>query len=153
MSEPSLAILEHKKEPFLKAFVRSGKVAPATRAVRISRDAVYDWIKADPVFRRQFQKAKRERFDSQTVILSQSFDLFLATVKPIVPADLFTRIVAATNLTLSKRKFKVDASSTVSITSRKKERFPSFEAHPEPANSGLNGGSRGPQGKNERPLT
>lgn len=146
MSATSTAILEHKKEPFLKAFLRTGKVAPATRAVRISRDAVYDWLRADPSFRRQFNLAKKNKFDQETGALCECLEFFLAIVKPIVSSDVYPRIVAATNLTLTQRKFKDGASSTARPASRK-VRLPSFDVHPEPANS-ENGGSRGRTGKN-----
>ncbi len=139
MSSTAPAILEHKKEPFLKSFLRFGKVAPATRAVRISRDAVYDWLRSDPNFRRQFNFAKKNKFDSQTSQLSECLEFFLSVVKPIIPSDLYPRVVAATNLTLTQRKFKVGSGSTVRAASRK-VRLPSFDVHPESANS-VNGGS------------
>lgn len=142
----SPAILEHKKEPFLKALRRSGKVVPAARAVRISPDAIYDWLRADASFRRGFNQAKRERFDDETAQLSEALDLFLAIVRPIIPTELYPRIVAATNLTLSQRKFKEGSHSTVRTSSRK-VRFPSFDVHPESANSGDFGNRV--QGKNE----
>ncbi len=147
MSETATAILEHKKLPFLKAFIRTGKVAPATRAVRISRDAVYDWLRADSSFRRQFNQAKKSHFDHETGALAECFEFFLSVVKPIVTSDLYTRIVAATNLKLTTRKFKVGSSSTARAASRKVIGLPSFDAHPESANS-VNGGSRGHTGKN-----
>ncbi len=146
MSASSPAILEHKKEPFLKAFLRTGKVAPATRAVRISRDAVYDWLRSDSSFRRQFNLAKKNKFDHETGALSECFEFFLSVVKPIVPSELYPRVVAAINLALTQRKFKVGTSSTVRPASRKVG-LPSFDVHPEPANS-VNDGSRGSTGKN-----
>ncbi len=136
MSSASTAILEHKKQPFLKAFVRTGKVAPATRAARISRDAVYDWLRVDPKFRKAFQIAKRQRYDHETVVLSEALDVLLSVIKPIIPSELYPRVVAATNLTLSQRKFKDASSSTVRVSSRKEVRFTSVDVHPEKANLG-----------------
>lgn len=146
MSSSPIAILERKKDPFLKAFLRYGKVAPATRAVRISRDAVYDWRRSDPDFRRKFNQAKRERYDHETKIMAIILDLVLESIRPVVPSDVYPKAVAAANLKLSNRRFKDDASPTVRVTSRK-ARFPSFDVHPEPASS-ENDGSRDPQGKN-----
>ena len=103
MSATATAILEHKKQPFLKALLRFGKVAPATRAVRISRDAVYDWRRADPKFRREFDAAKKNHYDHETGALSECFEFFLSIVKPILPSDHYTRVVAATNLKLTTR--------------------------------------------------
>ncbi len=157
MSATAIAILEHKKQPFLKAFLRTGKVAPAARAVRISRDAVYDWRRDDPTFRREFNNAKRGAFDHKTSELALSFEYFLAAIRPVLPADVYPRVVAQINLTLTNRKFKAGSTSTgnrlsVRTTSRKQAGLPSFDVHPESANS-VNGGSRDhAQGKNE-PLT
>ncbi len=159
MSANAPAILEHKKQPFLKAFLRTGKVAPATRAVRISRDAVYDWLRADSAFRRDFNRAKRGKFDHETVQLAECMEVFLSIIKPIIPAELYHRVIATINLTLTNRKFKAGSTSTdnrlsdnrlsVRTASRKQGRLPSFDVHPEPANS-VNGGSRVlPPGKNE----
>ncbi len=106
MSQIATAILEHKKQPFLKAFLRTGKVAPATRAVRISRDAVYDWLRADPSFRRDFNSVKRGVFDHKTVALTECFEFFLAVIRPVLPAEQYQKVVAATNLTLTTRQFK-----------------------------------------------
>ncbi len=148
MSASPPAILEHKKQPFLKAFLKTGKVAPATRAVRISRDAVYDWLRADPSFRREFNRAKREKYDSKTSALSECLEFFLSIVKPILPANLYPRVVAATNLTLSTRHYNAGASPATRPASRKEVRLPSFDVHPETAIS-ENGGSRDlHQGKN-----
>ncbi len=149
MSSTATAILEHKKQPFLKAFLRTGKVAPATRAVRISRDAVYDWLRADPDFRRDFNRAKRGNFDRQTSELALSFEYFLSVIRPVIPAKLYPKVVATINLTLTNRQFKAGSTATGRTASRKQVRLPSFDVHPEPANS-MNGGSRVlPQGKNE----
>jgi hypothetical protein len=142
----TIAILEHKKEPFLKAFQRTGKVAPATRAVRISRDAVYDWLRDDSSFRRRFNEAKRNKYDAKTGQLSECMEFFLSVVKPIVPSEVFPRIVSAINLTLATRKFKDGSTATGRTASRKSTRLPSFDVFPESANS-ENGGSRD-QGKN-----
>lgn len=151
MNFAPIAILEHKKEPFLKAFIRTGKIAPATRSARISRDAVYDWLRIDPIFRKAFQKAKRQKYDHQTATLSEAIDILLAVVKPLAPAELYPRIVAAVNLMLSQRKFKDAPSPTARSTSRNKVRFPSVEVHAEPASSS-DRGNRFEHGKNG-PLT
>lgn len=149
MSATAHAILEHKKQPFLKAFLRTGKVAPAARAARVSRDFVYDALKNDASFRRQFNLAKRGIYDHRTAALSECFEFFLAIVKPIVPSDIYPRVVAAMNLTLMQRNFKDGSSSTAHSASRKQVRLPSFDVHPESANS-VNDGSRNlHSGKNE----
>jgi len=146
MSSTATAILEHKKQPFLKAFLRFGKVAPAARIVRVSRDAIYDWRRDDPDFRRQFNLAKKNKFDSHTSQLAECLEFFLSVVKPIIPSDLYPRVVAATNLTLTQRKFK-DGSGSTARTASRKVRFPSFDVHPESANS-VSGGNQGQTGKN-----
>ncbi len=153
MSATAIAILEHKKLPFLKAFQRSGKVAPATRAVRISRDAVYDWLRSDPNFRREFNRAKRDKFDRQTSELALSFEYFLHVIKPLIPSDLYPRVVAAINLTLTTRKFKDGSTSTGRAASRKTTRLPSFDVHPETAISEDDRSRDFIQGKNGNALT
>jgi len=149
MGHNSTAILEHKKQPFLKAFLRTGKVAPATRSVRISRDAVYDWLRADPSFRRDFNSAKRVAFDKKTAALAESFDFFLSVVRPILPRELYPRVLAAISLTLANRRFKDGSNSTARTASRNKARLPSFDVHPELANSEDDGSRDLAQGKNE----
>ncbi len=148
MNHPGIAILEHKKEPFLNALMRTGgKVAPACRAVRISRDAVYDWRHADAKFRRAFDNAKKSAFDNQTGALSECFEFFLSIIKPVIPSQYYTASVAALNLSLTNRNLKAGTASTVRSASRKRQRLPSFDVHPELADS-ENGGSRHAQGKN-----
>ncbi len=149
MSAGTTAILEHKKLPFLKAFQRSGKVAPATRMVRISRDAVYDWLRADANFRREFNRAKRERYDRQTSELALSFEYFLSLIKPIITPDTFLRVVAVVNLALTNRKFKDGPNLVARAASRKQVRLPSFDVYPESANSEEDGSRGRSQGKHE----
>lgn len=140
------AILEYKKAPFLRAFVRTGKVAPATRAVRISRDAVYDWLRADATFRREFTAAQRDRYNAQTVALYGALDDFLTIAKTAIPASQIPTLTAAVNLALTNRRFNAASRSTSRAASRS-VRSPSFDVYPEPANS-VNGGGRDQTGKN-----
>ncbi len=139
--------LQHKKEPFLRALQRVGKVVPAARAVKISCDAVYDWIHSDPSFRRQFNLAKKNRFDSKTALMSDALDIFLRIAAPIVGPELYRQVVAAAHLGLTNHKFKEVSRSTARASSRNNTRFPSFDIYPEVATP-ANGGSRANLGKN-----
>jgi hypothetical protein len=143
----AIARLEHKKEPFLKELQRTGKVVPACRAVRISPDAIYDWIRFSPTFRRQFKLAKKNRFDAKTAELSRALDVFLRVVEPLLSTELYRKVVVATTFELTKRKFNEDAVSTGRASSRMKVRSPSFDVQSESANS-ENGGDRSLTGKN-----
>jgi hypothetical protein len=147
-----MGTLKERKAPlFLKAFVRFGKVWPAARAARISRDAIYDWLRNDPSFRRDFEEAKRVHASAETAKLSHHLDFFCAVVRPVVPPTIWPRIAAAVNLAVAKKtQFKKDDLSTVVVLSRRSVRFSMPIAARGVATSVGIGNRDHHQGKNER---
>jgi hypothetical protein len=139
-----------KKQSFLKAFVRFGKVWPAARAVRISRDAVYDWLRLDPAFRRDFEQAKRVHQSEETRKLSEHLDFFCRIVRPVVPLTVWPRIAAAVNLAVTNQQFKKADRSTVIVLSRKSARFLTSPQLRSMATLEIGVGNRMKQGKNGR---
>jgi hypothetical protein len=89
----SRARKERRKLPFLKALARIGTISGAARASRISRDAVYDWLRADPSFSREFQSAKRCHEKEPFEVVHASVGFFKDVIHPIIPVDLWPKVV------------------------------------------------------------
>ncbi len=101
---------EHRKSPFLKAFVRIGTISGAARAVRISRDAVHDWIRNDESFARQLEHAKRKHLDEPFRSLESSLVLVSDVVRPLVAPELWPRIAAALAIAVAHLKHDLTGS-------------------------------------------
>ena len=54
---PFAALKQHKKNPFLEAYVCRGDISSAARSVGISRFSVHNWLHKDPAFARAFENA------------------------------------------------------------------------------------------------
>lgn len=85
---------EHRKLPFLKAFVRIGSITGAAKASRISRDAVHDWRRNDPSFERAFQHAKRKHAQAPFDIVHSAVKFCKDVIKPVIPFELWPKIAA-----------------------------------------------------------
>jgi hypothetical protein len=49
-----------KKPAFLKAFIATGSLTEAAKAVKIDRGAHYDWLRDDPAYAEAFERARIE---------------------------------------------------------------------------------------------
>jgi hypothetical protein len=69
------AYKEHKKQPFLDYFAKIGTDVGAAEAVGISRYAVMDWKKNDPVFKAAYEKCNTEFTDRiKSIIHDKALD-------------------------------------------------------------------------------
>lgn len=125
MSNAQTAFKERHKPRFLRAFSRIGKIAPAAKATRISRDAVYDWLRTDEGFRRCFLQAREVCEGIQAEAFREHVWMFYAIVKDFIPLKLQPAVITELNIKLSQIEFKKGKSSTAWTLSRTKDRLPS----------------------------
>ena len=95
---------EHRKAPFLKAFTALGTISRAAKATRISRNAVHDWLRNDPSFRREFIHAKKKHKSIYLVDAETAFSLFMNAIRRIIPSDLWPKGVSEAAIALSNLK-------------------------------------------------
>lgn len=135
------------------AFARLGKVRPAAKAVSISRDLVYDWLRADANFAADFTEAHKVFSSvSSPERLRQYVWFFFSIAKDYLGPRNQTQLLVDINIALSKLEFKRSLDSTVDASSRKKFRSPS-SAHPLGQANPSDDGDRTLQGKNGRSLS
>lgn len=138
---------DRHQDPFLKALAYYGKVKPAARAAHISRDAVYDWLHTDPEFKELAAQAVLVAQEIARPDYRENAWFFFSTVQDFIPAKYHPAVIAEINVAIAQLEFKKAGSSTASLLSRTKARFP-FSISPRgQATSGENG-SRDLIGKN-----
>jgi hypothetical protein len=64
--------------------VRGENVASATRKVGLDRSTFYDWLKSNPVFVSELNRAEREKIDSMRAQLRELADVAMATLKQML---------------------------------------------------------------------
>jgi hypothetical protein len=146
MTSSTRAHKEAKKEPFLKALADFGSIAKATRAVRISRDAIHDWRRNDPAFAAAFLLAKAA-FKTKPEILSidDAMDFFTDAIRPFVPVALWPRIHSRIQIAASERKFKAHGHAASAVPSRAPQVSVPLPSHAyERANSSAGNGTPHP---------
>lgn len=94
----------NKKLVFLKAFARVGSISGAARAVRISRDAVHDWINRDESFARQFDHAKCRRKEDPFQSLNSSLIFITDVIRPHISRDAWPRVASAIAIAMANLK-------------------------------------------------
>lgn len=121
----SLLLREQKQKSFLKAFARSGKVAPAAKAVRISRDAVYDWLRLYPAFRLAMRDAKAVAASlAKRPAFRDVVWTFFRAVRDFIPTRDHARVLVELNITLAQIEFNRGAMAHLAASSRPMVRFP-----------------------------
>ncbi len=98
------SVRQQKKSRFVKAFARIGTITGAAKASRVSRDAVYDWIKNDESFVRQFAHAKRQHDNEPFQSLDTSLTFFTDLVKPIIPVSVWPKVASTLALAIANLK-------------------------------------------------
>jgi len=105
----------HRKGTFLRAFARIGRIGAAARASRISRDAIHDWRRADPVFRRAFLVAKSEFHSTDSEHLRMHADFFLQAIRPHVAPPDWPATLSAVHLAVANRMFKTQCNDAAAL--------------------------------------
>lgn len=104
MSPYHKARKEHRKLPFLKAFVRIGTISGAAKACRISRDAVHDWINNDESFSREVAHAKRRRDEEAFMDVDAALVFMTGVIRPAIPKDVWPRVASALAIAVANLK-------------------------------------------------
>lgn len=67
--------VEDKKALFLKAFAQSrGIIAPACRAIKLTRPTYYNWMDSDPSFAEEVEAIRQEQIDNVESALLTKID-------------------------------------------------------------------------------
>nr|DAP11675.1 MAG TPA: Terminase small subunit [Caudoviricetes sp.] len=67
---------EDKKALFLKAFAQSrGIIAPACRAIAMTRQSYYNWLENDPAFAEEVEAIRQEQIDTVESALLKKIDV------------------------------------------------------------------------------
>lgn len=113
---------EKKKVPFLKALARLGGISKASKAIRISRDAVHDWRRNDPAFAASFLLAKKAfKEKPETLSIDDALVFFTDALRRVVPDSIWARVHSRMQIAVSERKFRARGRSDSQRSSRNKE--------------------------------
>ncbi len=104
MTASTRARKEHRKLPFLKAFVRIGTISGAAKAARISREQVHRWIRTDESFAREYAHAKRRHENEPFRALESSLIFFTDIVRPLIQREAWPRVATALAIAVANLK-------------------------------------------------
>lgn len=106
MTAQGQALKERKKGPFLRAFLRVGKIGRAAAQVHVSRDAVHDWRRSDPVFAKAFEVARETFRTADNSQLQDHAEFLLREIRSTIPAELWPAVTATIALAIANRRFR-----------------------------------------------